>query len=96
MYDQAWRRPTATLCPHSRRHTTLRNHTKKQINAVKSRKNIVIYAIMTIKGTARHAWHLTIWSKTFKLDDLVIALYLVEDDQIVMKGVMAMYPASTR
>jgi hypothetical protein len=31
------RRPTAALWPHSRRHTTLRNHTKKQVNVVKSR-----------------------------------------------------------
>ena len=49
------RRPTAALWPHSRRHTTLRNRTKKQVNVVKSRKNIVIYTIMTIKGTARRA-----------------------------------------
>ncbi len=32
------RRPTAALWPHSRRHTTLRNRTKKQVNVVKSRK----------------------------------------------------------
>jgi len=32
------RRPTAALWPHSRRHTALRNHTKKQVNVVKSRK----------------------------------------------------------
>ena len=37
-----------------------------------------------------------IWSKTFELDDLAIALYLVEVDQMVAKGVRAMYPASTR
>jgi hypothetical protein len=36
-----------------------------------------------------------IWSKTFELDDLAIALYLVEVDQMVAKGVRAMYPAST-
>jgi hypothetical protein len=47
------RRPTAALWPHSRRHTTLRNHTKKQVNVVKSRKTIVLYTIMTIKGTVR-------------------------------------------
>ena len=49
------RHPTAALWPHSQRHTTLRNHTKKQVNIVKSRKNIVIYTIMTIKSTAQHA-----------------------------------------
>jgi hypothetical protein len=38
----------------------------------------------------------TIWSKTFELDDLAIALYLVEVDQMVAKGGRAMYPASTR
>ena len=32
------RRPTAALWPHSRRHTALRNHTKKQVNVTKSRK----------------------------------------------------------
>ena len=32
------RRPTAALWPHSRRHTALRNHTKKQVNVVISRK----------------------------------------------------------
>jgi hypothetical protein len=37
-----------------------------------------------------------IWSKTFELDDLAIALYLVEVDQMVAKGVRAMNPASTR
>ncbi len=37
-----------------------------------------------------------IWSKTFKLDNLAIALYLVEVDQMVAEGVRAMYPASTR
>jgi len=31
------RRPTAALWPHSRRHTALRNHTKKQVDVVKSR-----------------------------------------------------------
>ena len=35
-------------------------------------------------------------SKTFKLDDLDIALYLVEVDQMVANGVRAMYPALTR
>ncbi len=40
---------------------------------------------------------IAIWSKTFDLDDLAIALYLVEVDQMVAKGgVRAMYPASTR
>ena len=34
-------RPTAALWPHSRRHTTLRNHTKKQVNVVKSRKTLL-------------------------------------------------------
>ncbi len=58
--DHGGRRcPTAALWPHSRRHTTLRNHsTKKQINVIKSRKTIVIYTlytIMTIKGTTRRA-----------------------------------------
>ena len=37
-----------------------------------------------------------IWSKTFELDALAIALYLVKVDQMVVKGVRAMYPASTR
>jgi hypothetical protein len=37
-----------------------------------------------------------IWSKMFELDDLAIALYLVEVDQMVANGVRAMYPASTR
>ena len=47
--DHGGRRcPTSALWPHSRRHTALRNHNKKQVNVVKSRKNIVIYTIMTI------------------------------------------------
>ena len=37
-----------------------------------------------------------IWSKMVRLDDLAIALYLVEVDHMVAKGVRAMYPASTR
>ena len=40
--------------------------------------------------------NLAIWSKMFELDDLAIALYLVEVDQMFVKGVRAMYPASTR
>ena len=37
--DHGGRRPpTAALWTHSRRHTALRNHTKKQVNVVKSRK----------------------------------------------------------
>ena len=35
-----------------------------------------------------------IWSKTFKLDDLAIALYLVKVDQMVVKGVRTMYHVS--
>ncbi len=42
------RQPTAALWPPSQRHTTLRHHTKKQVNVIKSRKNIVIYTIMAI------------------------------------------------
>jgi hypothetical protein len=42
------RRPTAALWPHSQRHTTLRNHTKNQVDVVKFRKNIVIYTIAII------------------------------------------------
>ena len=34
--------PTSTLWPHSRqRHTTLRNHTKKQVSIFKSRKKML-------------------------------------------------------
>ena len=39
---------------------------------------------------------LLIWSKTFEVDNLAIALYLVEVDQMVVKDVRAMYSASTR
>jgi hypothetical protein len=49
------RRPMANLSPHSRRHTTIRNHTKKQVTLLNLEKNMVMYTIMTIKGTERRA-----------------------------------------
>jgi len=39
--------------------TILRN----KLTSLNLEKNIVIYTIMTIKGTARRAWHLAIWLK---------------------------------
>jgi hypothetical protein len=57
---------------------------------------IVIYTIMTIKGMACSACHLAIWSKTFELEHLAIACYLVEIGQWSLKGVRKINPASTK
>ncbi len=40
------RRPTAALWPHSRRHTALRNYTKKQVNVIKSRKKTLLFILL--------------------------------------------------
>ena len=77
------RRPTSALWPHSRRWGTLQsaNILRNKFTTLNLENIIVIYTIMTIKGTACCAWHLAIWSKMFELDDLAIARYLVDIDQ---------------
>jgi hypothetical protein len=90
--------PTFALWPHSQRRGTLQsaNILQKKFTSSNLENIIVIYTIMTIKGTACCAGHLAIWSKTFELDHLAIACYLVEIDQWSLKGVRKMYPASTK
>jgi hypothetical protein len=92
------RRPTSALWPHSRCRGTLQsaNILQNKFTLLNLENIIVIYTIMTIKDTACCAWHLAIWSKTFELDHLAIACYLVEIDQWSLKGVRKMYPASTK
>ena len=97
--DHGGRRcPTSALWPHSRRRGTLQsaNILRNKFTTLNLENIIVIYTIMTIKGTACCAGHLAIWSKTFELDRLAIACYRVEIYQMVVKGVRRMYPASTQ
>jgi hypothetical protein len=62
------RRPRPPCGPTPR--GTLHSETilRKKLMSLNLEKNIVIYTIMTIKGTARRAWHLVIWSKMVRLD----------------------------
>ncbi len=66
------RHPTATLWPHSWQQGTLQSAyiLRNKFTSVNLENIIVIYTIMTFKGTACCAWHPAIWSKTFELDVL--------------------------
>jgi hypothetical protein len=57
--------PTAAMWPHSRRQDTLQsaNILQNKFTSLNLENIIVIYTIMTIKGKARCAGHLAIWSK---------------------------------
>ncbi len=92
------RHPTSAMWPHYRRRGTLQSAIilRNKFTLLNLENIIVIYTIMTIKGTARCAWHLASWSKTSELDHLAIACYLAEIDQWLLKGVRKMYPASTK
>ena len=57
--------PTAAMWPHSWRRDTLQsaNILLNKFTSLNLENIIVIYTIMTIKGKAHRAGHLTIWSK---------------------------------
>ena len=61
--------PTAAIWPHSRLRDTLQstNILQNKFTLLNLENIIVIYTIMTIKGKARRAGHLAIWSKTVRL-----------------------------
>ncbi len=90
--------PTSALWPHSWHWGTLQsaNILRNKFTSLNLENIIVMYTIITIKGMACRAWHLAIWSKTFELEHLAIACYLVEIDQWSLKGVRKMYPALTK
>ena len=56
----------AAMCPHSWLQDTLQtaNILQNKFTSLNLDNIIVIYTIMTIKGKARRAGHLAIWSKT--------------------------------
>ena len=71
------RRPMAALWPHSRRHTALRNHTKKQVNVVKSRSRFdrwkawsqLVLRVNQYDGASdSNKKNFAIWSKMVRLD----------------------------
>ncbi len=61
--------PTAAMWPHLRRRDTLQsaNILGNKFTLLNLENSIVIYTIMTIKGKARCAGHLAIWSKVVRL-----------------------------
>ena len=75
------RRPMAALWPHSRRHTALRNHTKKQVNVVKSRSRFdrwkawsqLVLRVNQYNGASgSNKKNFAIWSKMVRLDSTMM------------------------
>jgi hypothetical protein len=67
--------PTAAVWSHSRRQGTLHsaNILRNKFTSLNLENIIVLYTIMTIKGTARRARHLIIWSKMVRLGPTMMA-----------------------